>query len=75
MVSDKYMFRYCLIGFDMFNKGVIYMVYDLDENYDEINQKRQMPKLTKGSIIAYITPALGSASGRPLLKEDVPEPV
>ena len=38
------MIRYCLIHFIIFNKDVICMVYDLEENSDELNQKRQMQK-------------------------------
>ena len=38
-----------------FSKCFIYIVYDFDENYNEINQKRQMQKLTKGSMMTYIT--------------------
>ena len=30
------------------------MVYEFDENSDEINQQRQMQTLTKGSMITYI---------------------
>ena len=37
------------------NNDFIYTVYDLDENSDGINQKRQMQKSTKGSMITYIT--------------------
>ena len=42
--------QYLLISF---NTRVIYIVYDVDENSNEINQKRQMQKLTKGSMKTY----------------------
>ena len=42
---------YMLISF---NRGVIYIVYDIDDKSDEINQKRQMQKLPKDSMITYI---------------------
>ena len=36
------------------SKDYIYIVYDDDESFNEINQKTQMQKLTKGSMITYI---------------------
>ena len=38
-----------------FIKDVAYMIYDVDGIPIEINKKKQMQKLTKGSMIIYIT--------------------
>ena len=37
-----------------FNKVFIYIVYEVDENFPEIHQRRQMRKLTKGIMITHI---------------------